>query len=326
MSKNKFQLEKDLPTLAAEDKNQDSLKSFQRGLQKTRALLFGRVWKKVFGEDDFETEFLEPLFRNLLLADVGFSTANRVKEALKKERKAGNLRNQEEAELWVKKIFLQIFSTSEKINLESPNPPPLVIFLVGVNGAGKTTTLAKLASFFQKQNRSVLLAAADTFRAAAVDQLKTWGEKINVRVYAKEEGGDPAAVVYEAIALGKKEQFDVVLCDTSGRLHNKKNLMEELAKMQRVAKKLVAEEALQTWLILDANTGQNAIQQTKEFLEAHAINGLIMTKLDGTAKGGILLGIANEFRLPICFVGLGERVEDLQPFDAKTYISALLQE
>jgi len=203
---------------------------------------------------------------------------------------------------------------------------PMIILVVGVNGVGKTTTIGKLGHMFKEQNKSVLLAAGDTFRAAAIDQLEIWGDRIGVDVIKQQEGADPAAVIFDAVQAAKARKTDVLICDTAGRLHNKKNLMEELKKVFRVVEREYPQAKKEVILVLDATTGQNALQQAKLFKEACDLTGIILTKLDGTAKGGIILSIKTELTIPVYFIGVGEGMQDLQPFDSKEFASALFYE
>ena len=194
---------------------------------------------------------------------------------------------------------------------------------MGVNGVGKTTTIGKLASFLKNQGKSVILGAADTFRAAAIDQIKIWADRVGVDLIRQEEGSDPAAVVYDTISAAKKRNSDVIICDTAGRLHNKKNLMDELSKIKRVIKRELPDSSLEVLLVLDATTGQNAVNQAKEFQKATEITGIILTKLDGTAKGGMIFSVNEELSVPVKFIGVGEQMDDLQPFDAESFVNAL---
>lgn len=322
MDKNSSQLSRSL-SLPEKEKSQGLLRAFQAGLQKTHQLIFKQLVYRFSSDKDFETGFLEPLYEKLILADVGVSTANKVIELLQTERSAGRLTDAAEGLKLVEGVFQKVF---HGLTTDVAEKNPTVVFCIGVNGVGKTTTLGKLAFSLTKQGKKVLLVAADTFRAAAGEQLKVWADRAGAGFFQKEAGSDPASVIYESLTKAEQEGYDFVFCDTSGRLQNKQGLMDELSKMQRVAKKVLPEAPHYTWLVLDATTGQNAILQAKEFYTSHQVNGLIITKLDGTAKGGIALGIVNEFKIPIYYVGLGEKIEDLRVFSAEAYVQALLQE
>ncbi|KHC90415.1 signal recognition particle-docking protein FtsY [Thermotoga sp. Mc24] len=287
----------------------------KKGLQKTKETFFGRVVKLLKGRklDDETREELEEL---LIQADVGVETTEYILERL--EEKNGDALES------LKEILLEILNFDTKLNV--PTKPPFVIMVVGVNGTGKTTSCGKLAKVFADEGKSVVLAAADTFRAAAIEQLKIWGERVGATVIAHSEGADPAAVAFDAVAHALARNKDVVIIDTAGRLHTKKNLMEELRKVHRVVKKKIPDAPHETLLVIDATTGQNGLVQAKIFKEAVDVTGIILTKLDGTAKGGITLAIARELGIPIKFIGVGEKAEDLRPFDPETFVEVLLSE
>ncbi|MDK2794103.1 MAG: fused signal recognition particle receptor, partial [Caldanaerobacter sp.] len=223
----------------------------------------------------------------------------------------------------LRETLLEILNFDTALN--EPDNPPFVITVVGVNGTGKTTSCGKLAKMFADRGKSVVLAAADTFRAAAIDQLEVWAKRVNCPIIKHQEGSDPASVVFDGLQSAKARGIDVVICDTAGRLHNKKNLMEELRKIRKVIDREYSEARVETFLVLDATTGQNALQQAKIFKEVADITGIILTKLDGTAKGGIVIAIKEELNLPIRYIGIGEGMEDLQAFDAKSFVSAIFQ-
>ncbi|KAF2959931.1 signal recognition particle-docking protein FtsY [Thermotoga sp. 38H-to] len=287
----------------------------KKGLQKTKETFFGRVVKLLKGRklDDETREELEEL---LIQADVGVETTEYILERL--EEKNGDALES------LKEIILEILNFDTKLNV--PTKPPFVIMVVGVNGTGKTTSCGKLAKVFADEGKSVVLAAADTFRAAAIEQLKIWGERVGATVIAHSEGADPAAVAFDAVAHALARNKDVVIIDTAGRLHTKKNLMEELRKVHRVVKKKIPDAPHEILLVIDATTGQNGLVQAKIFKEAVDVTGIILTKLDGTAKGGITLAIARELGIPIKFIGVGEKAEDLRPFDPETFVEVLLSE
>ena len=285
----------------------------KKGLEKTRKSFFDGI-KQLLKVGRIDEEMLQELEELLIAADVGHQTTTWIIEKLKQERPDDPI-------VSLKKILVELLEADTALNLTGS---PSVISVVGVNGSGKTTTVAKLASQFQAMGKSVVMAAADTFRAAAIEQLKVWGERINCTVIAHEEGSDPAAVAYDAVNHAKSKSKDIVIIDTAGRLHTKKNLMEELRKIHRVVAKLVEGAPHEVLLVIDATTGQNGLMQARIFKEMVNVTGIVITKLDGTAKGGIALAIKHELSLPIKFIGIGESVDDLKPFDAKQFVEALL--
>lgn len=284
----------------------------RQGLEKTRKTFFDGI-KQLLGVGRIDEETLQELEELLIAADVGHQTTTWIIEKLKQERSDDPIAS-------LKKILVELLDADTSLNLTGS---PSVISVVGVNGSGKTTTVAKLASQFQAMGKSVVMAAADTFRAAAIEQLKVWGERINCTVIAHEEGSDPAAVAYDAVNHAKSKSKDIVIIDTAGRLHTKKNLMEELRKIHRVVAKLVDGAPHEVLLVIDATTGQNGLVQARIFKEMVNVTGLVITKLDGTAKGGVALAIKHELSLPIKFIGVGESAEDLKPFDAEQFVEAL---
>ena len=296
----------------------------QNGLAKTRANLMGSLSAVFSGRVD--EEFYEELEEALILADVGVATAVELARRLKEQAKKEHIK--ERAELWQSlRHEMTSMLLQEGAGVLTPEAGKLNIFiLTGVNGAGKTTTLGKLAALYSGQGRRVLLAAADTFRAAAADQLAIWAGRADVELIRQAEGADPAAVVYDAVAAAKSRHIDLLLVDTAGRLQNKTNLMAELAKIARVIEREAPEAAKETLLVLDAGTGQNAISQAKLFGEATPLTGLILTKLDGTAKGGAVVGISYESNLPVKMIGVGESIEDLRPFQAEEFVAALFEQ
>lgn len=284
----------------------------RQGLEKTRKTFFDGI-KQLLGVGRIDEETLQELEELLIAADVGHQTTTWIIEKLKQERSDDPIAS-------LKKILVELLDADTSLNLAGS---PSVISVVGVNGSGKTTSVAKLASQFQAMGKSVVMAAADTFRAAAIEQLKVWGERINCTVIAHEEGSDPAAVAYDAVNHARSKSKDIVIIDTAGRLHTKKNLMEELRKIHRVVAKLVDGAPHEVLLVIDATTGQNGLVQARIFKEMVNVTGLVITKLDGTAKGGVALAIKHELSLPIKFIGVGESAEDLKPFDAKQFVEAL---
>ena len=265
-----------------------------------------------------DEDFYDELTDILILADVGMAATTDIIEKLRQRVKAENIQDAEKGREILKQIII------EEMNI--PRPPlkwPMVMFVVGVNGVGKTTTIGKLALRFQEIGHSVMLAAADTFRAAADEQLAVWAERAKVPIIRHQEGSDPAAVVYDAVQAAKARKTDLLIVDTAGRLHNKKNLMDELSKMRRIIDREYPEAEMRCMLVLDATTGQNGIQQAKQFKEAAEIGGIILTKLDGTAKGGVAIAIRRELNVPVWYIGVGEGIDDLQAFDAKEFVNAL---
>ncbi|HGL3844039.1 TPA: signal recognition particle-docking protein FtsY [Enterococcus faecium] len=301
---------------------------YDKGLEKTRKT-FGERMNELFA--NFRTvdeDFFEELEETLIGADVGFETAIRITEALRQEVKLRNAKKSAEVQNAIIEKLVDLYE-AEGINevneLNIQEDGLTVILFVGVNGVGKTTSIGKLAHQFKKEGKKVLMAAADTFRAGAIDQLVVWGERAGVEVVRGDAGGDPAAVVFDALERAKTEQADVLLVDTAGRLQNKVNLMNELEKIKRVIQRELPEAPQETLLVLDATTGQNAMVQAKQFKETTDVTGLVLTKLDGTAKGGIVLAIRNELHLPVKLVGLGEGIDDLEPFDPNDFVVGLFK-
>ncbi|MDT6397666.1 signal recognition particle-docking protein FtsY [Enterococcus faecium] len=301
---------------------------YDKGLEKTRKT-FGERMNELFA--NFRTvdeDFFEELEETLIGADVGFETAIRITEALRQEVKLRNAKKSAEVQNAIIEKLVDLYE-AEGINevneLNIQEDGLTVILFVGVNGVGKTTSIGKLAHQFKNEGKKVLMAAADTFRAGAIDQLVVWGERAGVEVVRGNAGGDPAAVVFDALERAKTEQADVLLVDTAGRLQNKVNLMNELEKIKRVIQRELPESPQETLLVLDATTGQNAMVQAKQFKETTDVTGLVLTKLDGTAKGGIVLAIRNELHLPVKLVGLGEGIDDLEPFDPNDFVVGLFK-
>ncbi len=297
---------------------------FQRlkqGLFKTRGELTDKVDELVKNTREVDDDFYDELTDILILADVGMAATTDIMDKLKARVNEQKIKDADKA----KEIFKQILV--EEMNIPRPNLRwPMVMFVVGVNGVGKTTTIGKLALRFQEIGRSVMLAAADTFRAAADEQLAVWADRAKVPIIRGKEGGDPAAVVYDAVQSAKARKTDLLIVDTAGRLHNKKNLMDELGKMRRIIDREYPEAEMRCMLVLDATTGQNGIQQAKQFKEAAEINGIVLTKLDGTAKGGVAIAIRKELNIPVWYIGVGEGIDDLQAFEAKEFVNALFGE
>lgn len=294
----------------------------RHGLKRTHQGMM-RQMGGLFKSSSLDEEFFEQLEEILVLADVGMNTATRISEKLRDKIKEEKVSDPKEAQKLLQEIITEMLSGDRQLHIDTK---PSVIMVIGVNGVGKTTTIGKLASQLKADGKTVLLGAADTFRAAAVQQLQIWADRNECRMVRHEEGSDPASVVYDAVVSAKSRGTDVVICDTAGRLHNKKNLMDELQKMVRVMQKEAEGCDQEFLLVLDATTGQNGIMQAKEFQQAAPLTGIVLTKLDGTAKGGIVIAIKEELGLPIKYIGVGEQIDDLQPFDAELFVKALFEE
>lgn len=292
----------------------------RQGLSKTRDSFLAAVFS---GRDSINDDFYDELEEALIMADVGVELTERLLDELRDAVQEGKLKKTDEARAALKAILIAHMQTQEEF---LPEEGPAVLLIVGVNGVGKTTSIGKLAAFYKQQGRKPLLAAADTFRAAAAEQLGIWAERAGVPMIRHGEGADPAAVVFDAIHAFKARGCDVLICDTAGRLHNKKNLMNELEKIRRVIGKELPDASCRVLLVLDATTGQNAIAQAKAFGEATGLTDVVLTKLDGTAKGGMVVAVKEMLNLPVRFVGVGEGLYDLQPFDAEAFAAALLGE
>ncbi|ABY93001.1 signal recognition particle-docking protein FtsY [Thermoanaerobacter sp. X514] len=294
----------------------------KEGLLKTRENLTSKIDSIVTIGRKIDEELLEELEEILILADIGISTTSKIIEGIRQKAKERKIYDASQIkELLAEEVYEILQKDVEPFTLTSP----MVILNVGVNGVGKTTTIGKLAYLYKKEGKKVMLAAGDTFRAAAIDQLEIWAERVNCPIIKHQEGSDPASVIFDGIQASKARGIDILICDTAGRLHNKKNLMEELRKIRKVIDREYPEARVETFLVLDATTGQNALQQAKIFKEVSDITGIVLTKLDGTAKGGIVVAIKSELNVPIRYIGIGEGIEDLQAFDAKSFVSAIFQ-
>jgi fused signal recognition particle receptor len=297
---------------------------FKRGLSKTREQVFHQIQDVIFFARKIDDDLLEEIEDLLISGDVGISTAQEIMERVKRQVKRKNYDNTEQ-------LFDILKSEIAGIFISRPEPVdhlqmrPRVIFVIGVNGTGKTTSIAKLALRYHREGKQVMLVAADTFRAAAIEQLQIWADRVGAEMIKHHEGADPSAVVFDALEAAKSRQKDVVIIDTAGRLHTKINLMEELKKMRRVIQKVIPEAPHQTLLVLDATTGQNSISQSRQFIDTVGVDGIILTKLDGTAKGGAVIAISHELGLPVDYVGLGEKIDDLEPFDPNLFAEGLFQ-
>lgn len=292
------------------------------GLKKTRDNMTGAIEDVLGAYEEITDELYDDLEEALVMGDVGVKTAGDIVEALRDRVSKGDVRNPKHAKMIIAEIVAEMLKGEEDMGLITV---PSVILMIGVNGAGKTTTIGKLAAMYKAQGKKVILGAADTFRAAAIEQLEVWADRAGVELVKHREGADPAAVVYDTINAGISRDCDIIICDTAGRLHNKKNLMDELAKIYRVVDKELPYSDREILLVLDATTGQNAVNQAKEFMGVAELTGIVLTKLDGTARGGVVLTIKNELKLPVKFVGVGEAIDDLQPFNPAAFAKALFE-
>lgn len=308
------------PEVAPEEEKKSFWGRVREGLSKTKSALFGKIDLLLQNFVRVDEDFLEELEEVLISADVGVNTTETILDKLRAEIKAGRLKDQNDITTVLQEILKEMIGAGEPLNLSTS---PSVILVIGVNGVGKTTSIGKISNQLRKEGKKVVVAAADTFRAAAIDQLAVWCERAKVELVRQNEGSDPAAVVFDACHVAKSRGADVLIIDTAGRLHNKTNLMNELAKINRVIDRELPGAARENLLVLDATTGQNAILQAKEFRNAAQLTGLILNKLDGTAKGGIVLSIREELDIPVKFIGVGERIDDMQPFDDEEFVKAL---
>ena len=309
----------DLPAETAEEEQKKGLFSrLWQGLSKTRTSVAGRVDELIEATELIDEDFYEDLVDILIMSDMGVRTSDKVIEELKRRIEEQKITDARKARDILKQILKDTMNMPRK-----PLKWPMIMMVVGVNGVGKTTTIGKLALRFKDARHSVVLAAADTFRAAAADQLEIWADRAQVPIVRHAEGADPAAVVFDGIQKAKSAEADLLIVDTAGRLHNKKNLMEELRKISRIIEREYAEADVRTLLVIDATTGQNGLQQAREFSEVAGVSGIVLTKLDGTAKGGIAVAIMDELKLPVLYIGVGEGIEDLQAFDAEAFVDAI---
>ncbi len=292
----------------------------KQGLQKTRDSIAQGVNSVINSFTKIDEELFEELEETLIMSDIGVATATQICDMLRKKIKEQGITDPSVIKDLMKQIIAEMLGEDEGLRLDTK---PSVILVIGVNGVGKTTTIGKLSAQLKAEGKKVVLGAADTFRAAAIDQLEIWSERAGVTMVKSVEGTDPASVVFDTIASAKSKGADVIICDTAGRLHNKKNLMDELAKINRIIKRELPEATLETLLVLDATTGQNAVNQASQFKTTCDITGIVLTKLDGTAKGGIIIPIKNELNIPVKFVGVGEGIDDLQPFVATEFVNGI---
>ena len=304
--------------------------TLDKGLEKTKSGFFSKLARIVVGRREIDDDLLDDLEEVLITSDVGIETTLRIIERIQQRAARDKYLSSNELQDMLREEIVSLLtenSTTDGNGFELPSDRhPYVIMVVGVNGVGKTTTIGKLAYQFKKSGKKVYLGAADTFRAAAVEQLDIWGERVGVPVIKQQMGSDPASVAFDTLSSAKANNADVVIIDTAGRLHNKVGLMNELSKIRRVMDKVVPGAPDEILLVLDGSTGQNAFEQAKQFMAATEINALAVTKLDGTAKGGVVIGISDQFKIPVKYIGLGEGIEDLQPFNRKEFVDSLFSE
>ena len=293
------------------------------GLKKTRTAVVGQIDSMLGSFTKIDDELYEELEELLVMGDVGVRTAEKIVDELKVRVKKEGITDPSHIHILLEAIIIEMLSGGEELDISTQ---PSIILVIGVNGVGKTTTIGKLAKQLTLEGKKVILAAADTFRAAAIDQLDVWARRSGCEIVKQGEGSDPAAVIFDAIAAAKARGADVIICDTAGRLHNKKHLMDELAKINRVIDRELPDGAKEKLLVLDATTGQNAVNQAEQFREATGITGIVLTKLDGTAKGGIVIAIAHEEKIPVKFIGVGEGIDDMQEFNPQDFSNALFGE
>lgn len=294
----------------------------KEGLKKTRNAVMGQIDSMLKSFTKIDEELFEELEELLVMGDVGVPTAEKICDELRDRVKKEGIKDPAMINSLLEEIISDMLSGDEELDISTT---PSIILVIGVNGVGKTTTIGKLANSLSKQGKKVLLAAADTFRAAAIDQLDIWAKRSGCEIIKQNEGSDPAAVIFDAISAAKARNADVIICDTAGRLHNKKHLMDELSKINRIIDRELPDAAKEKLLVLDATTGQNAVNQAEQFRQATGITGIVLTKLDGTAKGGVVLAIKEGLGIPVKYIGVGEQIDDLQPFDAKAFSRALFE-
>lgn len=292
----------------------------KEGLKKTRKAVVGQIDSMLKSFKKIDEELFEELEELLVMGDVGVPTAEKICDELRTRVKKEGIKDPEEIHRLLEETVSEMLRGGEELDISTS---PSIILVIGVNGVGKTTTIGKLANNLSNQGKKVILAAADTFRAAAIDQLDIWAQRSGCEIVKQNEGSDPAAVVFDAISAAKARKADVIICDTAGRLHNKKHLMDELAKINRIIDRELPDAAKEKLLVLDATTGQNAVNQAEQFREATGITGIVLTKLDGTAKGGVVLAIKEGLGIPVKYIGVGEQIDDLQPFNSDDFAKAL---
>lgn len=298
------------------------LDRLKAGVQKTRSGFVSAIDDAVYGKKEIDADTLDELEYALITADIGVRTSTEILDAVRERASRHMLSDASQLKPLIRERLLQVLEATER-PLPRVTNPPAVVMVVGVNGAGKTTTIGKLTHRYKSENRSVLLAAADTFRAAAIEQLDVWAQRTGTDIIRQQAGADPSAVVFDAIQAAKSRKVDYIIVDTAGRLHNKENLMAELEKMQRTVKKIIPDAPHEVLLVIDAVTGQNGLEQAKKFTESSGVTGIVLTKLDGTAKGGVAVAIARELNLPIRYIGVGEKIDDLLPFEPEKFVASL---
>ncbi len=306
-------------SVSAEPNLLDKLKL---GIQKTRSGLVDRLEDVLSGKKEIDADLLEELEYTLITADIGIATVSDILERIRQRMDRKQRADAPEIRALIREQLLEVLRASET-PIDVVRTAPAVVMLVGINGSGKTTTIGKLAHRFLGEGRKVLLCAADTFRAAAIEQLDIWAQRAGVDLIRQKTGADPSAVVFDALHAAKARGFDYVIVDTAGRLHTKENLMAELEKMRRTCQRVVPGSPHEVWLVLDATTGQNGLEQARKFTESAGVTGIVLTKLDGTAKGGVVVAIARELNLPIRFIGVGEKIDDLLPFEPESFVESL---
>ena len=299
------------------------LDRLKAGIAKTRAGLVDTLEDAFKGRKEIDSDLLDEVEYALITADVGIRTTTEILEDVRQRVDRKMVGDSSEIKALIRQHLLSVLEATER-PLNRPAAPPTVIMIVGVNGAGKTTTIGKLTSRYKSDGKTVLLCAVDTFRAAAIEQLEVWGKRNSVEVIRQQQGSDPSAVLFDALTAGKARGVDVVLVDTAGRLHTKENLMAELEKMRRITQRVIPDAPHEVLLVMDGTTGQNGLEQARKFTESTGVTGIVLTKLDGTAKGGVVVAIARELNLPIRYIGVGEQIDDLLPFDAEKFVASLL--
>lgn len=300
------------------------LERLKKGIEKTRSGFVSMIDDTIYGKKEIDADLLEELEYALITADVGVRTVNEILENIRERVDRKLLSDASQIRGLVRQHLLDVLQAAER-PIPHVATPPAVVMVVGVNGAGKTTTIGKLAYRFKAEGRSVLLCAADTFRAAAIEQLEVWGDRTKTEVIRQQQGSDPSAVLFDALQAAKSRKMDYVIVDTAGRLHNKANLMLELEKMNRTTKRVIPDAPHEVLLVLDATTGQNGLEQAKSFTQTSGVTGIVLTKLDGTAKGGVVVAIVRELNLPIRYIGVGEKVEDMLPFEPERFVTSLFE-
>ena len=307
--------------------SREKKEQLDKGLEKTKSSVFDKLTRAIAGRSKVDDSFLDDLEEILVTSDVGVETTLKIIERLEKRVASDKFLNTKELNNILRDEIINLLDESnnnEEVRFDfSKRPEPYVIMVVGVNGVGKTTTIGKLAYNFKQAGKTVVLGAADTFRAAAISQLQIWADRVGVPIVSQTMGSDPASVSFETLQVAKEKNFDVTIIDTAGRLHNKVNLMNELSKIKRVMQKVIPNAPHEVLLILDASTGQNAIEQAKQFTSATEVTALALTKLDGTAKGGVVIGISDQFKIPVKYIGIGEKLEHLQIFDRRAFVDSL---